>query len=725
MTGFLRIRHFLRKNGVLWLFPICLTVPTSLVAQSSGTGLANSAFFSAQRGFLNHIRSVPADSNIINRLSLFITTEADSIRQAILNDPALAEADKIKGIYSLVYFAEGLRENIKKQKSDVYDIPGAIGSYKSLLNVLLHGGNYSALLRPLSHQRTQLLANSFYKFKEHPRLKDIALYKRVASAPEHILSFVETNPSFRFTDSLLLFAAANDPARMASYIQKSKSGLKLIIRNKTNPYLRQIVLLSEHPNVADLLPFIAPLAEGKIRAEEIMETRLDVNQYFQLLINSLIAYNRDPNSGDMDFRTAIWRGVKDKAMSFYVKQINEMHNDPEAVRFASLKGLRPEALYYIMTSSETELYTSSYLGLYKRLMDYCKKNSTDSLFSFVKYDRFREFMRMAANYNTLSDFYGCLPNETAVELTQRYIGNLETDAYAGLGKAMDVADAFTALASNKEFSDLIKNQLRSNFERCQKGQEYLGVRLYNILLYVHALQDSTGRKQKFDIGNYETIKVKSLEDRNGQIVQQVLFYGDEDGMASFNNFTRLFSDSLQWNILDNEHWVTIQSKTQQPLIIYANKPLDHETEQDLRAQEALGSYLRKNAIQPVVLIHRGHSYHLQNTLKTLQPEVKLAILGSCGGYNNILSVASISPNAHIIVSKKIGTKLINDPMIEVINQCLLKKEELVWTEIWEELGNRFKKDAFTLNLFSEYIPPAKNLSLFVFKVFNFTMPAEL
>ncbi|MGE5108094.1 MAG: hypothetical protein ACM3H8_11150, partial [Sphingobacteriales bacterium] len=108
-----------------------------------------------------------------------------------------------------------------------------------------------------------------------------------------------------------------------------------------------------------------------------------------------------------------------------------------------------------------------------------------------------------------------------------------------------------------------------------------------------------------------------------------------------------------------------------------------------------------------------------NTLKRLQPSVKLAILGSCGGYNSILSVANISPDAQIIVSKKTGSKVINDPMIEVINGTLKNKKNLIWTEVWRKLTTRFSEDEFVLNIFNEYIPPAKNVSLFVLKLFNF------
>jgi hypothetical protein len=102
----------------------------------------------------------------------------------------------------------------------------------------------------------------------------------------------------------------------------------------------------------------------------------------------------------------------------------------------------------------------------------------------------------------------------------------------------------------------------------------------------------------------------------------------------------------------------------------------------------------------------------------MQPSVKLALLGSCGGYNSIISVANINPDAQIIVTKKTGSKSINDPVIEEINRTLLDKKDLVWSAVWENLEKRFMKNESALNLFNEYLPPGKNVSLFVLKLFN-------
>jgi hypothetical protein len=321
----------------------------------------------------------------------------------------------------------------------------------------------------------------------------------------------------------------------------------------------------------------------------------------------------------------------------------------------------------------------------------------------------------------LTDFLNKMPQDRASALINRFIYGIENDTNSGLEKAMDIADSFTGLDSAFVISDMIQQELHSNLSRCKSGQLFFGVRIYGILLQVFDLvkQQNSLNKLWTTLGNYEMLERKTLQNKNGEIVQVVLFYGDDDGIGSFNNFQKMFTDTNKWKISRNQNWATIRSVSDQPIVIYANRPLDAKEELDIKAQDSLFMFLKQESIEPVVLVHRGHSYHLANTLKRLTPSVRLAILGSCGGSNSAISIASINPDAQLIVSKKTGSKSVNDPVINAINETLLNKEDLSWPIIWEKLAARFSNDEVTRNLFNEYIPPGKNVSLFVLKLFNF------
>ena len=714
-TGFV----FMRKIAFSFLFLLFSLQPFSIVAQVYVPGEVVAILKEEQYRFQQYLNYISFDPNIIFRLTRFIDSEADSIQNVIITDTLLTDNEKLKALHSLVHFIRDLADKIAIEKIEIYYIPDALDSYKEILKALLCHKSLDEIIMPLGPGLCELLASTFREYDECALLDDMAIYKRVAASPNSILLYLERYPEFRFGDSLILIAAAHDPLKMASFLLRDRTGLEQKIRTNKNIYLQQIVLLAGDPNASELLPFIIPLAEKRITTEEILKKRMEVTAYFQLLVNTLIDEKRRPRDSSLIFQTALRNAIKEKALYFYANQLNELHSSADAIRFAAVRDLRLEDLYYVITSCEEELYTSSYLGLYRRLMKYFSIQTADSIFRQVKYDNFRTFIRLAANYNTLADFLSCMPLESAEAILALFIAGIESDKDSGLEKAMGIADSYAGLSSTA-ISEVIQKELQYNLNRCQSGQLYFGIRIYSILLQVFELvkqKDSLNKLWIF-LGDHEILKRRSLQNKNGEILELVLFYGDEDGIISFGNFLNLFRDEEKWKISKNEFWVTIRSFSDEPIVIYANLPLDNKLGMDMQAQDSLCAFLRQQSASPVILIHRGHSYHLSKTLTRLQPSVRLTILGSCGGYGSILSVTNISPDAQIILSKKTGSKFINDPMSEVINETLQNKNDLIWTEVWEKLAIRLRNDEFALDLFNDYIPPRKNVSQFVLKLFN-------
>ncbi len=667
--------------------------------------------------FLVSLRNISIDSAFVDPIARSIESELTGIYTYIRGRSRLSATEKEKASKSLVFFMKELGRLITEQKFELYDIPGALQSYKNILTALINHRPLSPLVAPLEPRSSQLMAAAFTQYKEYPYLNDVAIYKRVVSSPDYILQFLESKPGFRFTDSLILDVASHDPLKLASYLNHNDRGIQDQVRGTHNIYVQQIVTLSHDKNVSELLPFVTQIAERKLTAEEILEKRMDIHSYYQLLVNAL-----KESIGSSYFQNPLRNGIKQKALAFYVNPINELHNSSDAVRFASVKGLRPEDIYYVITSCGEELYTSSYLGLYKRLMEQFKNQPADSLFDIVKYDNFHLFVRMAANYNVLADFLSRISPEKARVIINRFVSGIENDTGTGLERAMDIADSFGALAATPELLEMIHEELLYNMRRCTAARQYPGMRIYNILLQVFELVNDKGKENVLwnKLGNYEILKRQDLVNKNGEITEVVLFYGDEDGVASFSNFLRLFTDTSKWKISKNDNWINIRSNTESPVNIYANRPLEIKTELDLKAQDSLFAFLGdQQSLEPVILVHRGHSYHLDKTLRRLTPSVKLAILGSCGGYNKALSIATINPDVQVIGSKKTGSKSINDPIIDVINEALVNKEDLIWPEVWKILAKRFSKDEGTLSLFNEYFPPANNLGLFVLKLYKY------
>ncbi|HEX7847590.1 MAG TPA: hypothetical protein VF476_17440, partial [Chitinophagaceae bacterium] len=460
-----------------------------------------------------NIKQSAIDSVITYPLSRFAESEINNIYSSITGDRALTALEKEKASQSLLFLVKELNQRITKERNEVYDVSGALIAYKNVLQVILYHRPFTQLVAAVGPRQSQVLAAAFSNYKEYQLLDDMAVYKRVASQPQFIMQFLETKPQFRFADSLVLLAATYDPARFAAYVNH-RSGLQSNIMEGQNPYLKQYFLLSEHKQASELLPFVIQITEKKLSTEDILQTRMDVTKYFQLLVNTIKETKASKDSSSI-FLNLLRRGIKEKSIAFYVNQVNDLHDAAEATRFASVKGLRPEDIYYIITSAGEELYTSSYLGLYKRLMENYKTQPADSLFELVQYDNFRTFMRLAANYNVLVDFLSSLSQEKAMLLIKRFIGGIEGDTDAGLEKAMDIADSFTGLETSPEMAGLMRSELQTNLKRCKNNHQYLGVRLYSILLQVF---DLVRKENNFNplwttLGNYEVLKRNVLEDK--------------------------------------------------------------------------------------------------------------------------------------------------------------------------------------------------------------------
>jgi hypothetical protein len=288
--------------------------------------------------------------------------------------------------------------------------------------------------------------------------------------------------------------------------------------------------------------------------------------------------------------------------------------------------------------------------------------------------------------------------------------------------AVDVADAYSSIyEKNKQLAANMLEEARQNYERCQLNGDPNGQKIYFIEKSLFESADSSNKtdiSKTLGIPPVYQVKYERLVDTAGRIVQQVFFYGDEDkdGQNSYSNFMTLFKNKADWIITDNPDFVTIKSAKGNPVWVFANKPLYGEDDPDAKAQQKLKEYLDKNGLEPTIYIHRGHSYHVKSSLEQITPTARIVILGSCGGYNNLNEVLSISSDAHIISSKQIGTRTVNEPILNAINTSLRNGRNIEWIPMWGELSRQFTGE--NKERFDDYIPPYKNLGAIFIKAYR-------
>lgn len=301
-----------------------------------------------------------------------------------------------------------------------------------------------------------------------------------------------------------------------------------------------------------------------------------------------------------------------------------------------------------------------------------------------------------------------------------FVAGLEQGSDDDLEDAVDVADAFGSITDPKLVT-FLKEEIKSNYERTYNSnnkESGKGVIVYGLLSTIFNSADNSNELsgQLSVIPPITYVPYESLKNAKGEVIVQTFFYGDEDGRSSFASFKTNFPEN-KWKSTSNKNWITFTSNGEHSMTVYANLPL--EEPKDEEAQKALQAYLAEKEIVPTVVIHRGHSYHLGGSLENLSPEVKIVMLGSCGGYHNLAQVLDKSPDANIISSKQVGSKSINEPIIRSIFDQILAGKDVDWIGTWSGLNTYFsKRGAQEKDLFSDYVPPNKNLGAIFIKAYR-------
>jgi hypothetical protein len=288
-----------------------------------------------------------------------------------------------------------------------------------------------------------------------------------------------------------------------------------------------------------------------------------------------------------------------------------------------------------------------------------------------------------------------------------------------LEDAVDVADSYGSITDSK-LQSFLMDQVKINYEKSLIEQDRRGEVIYNILqtLFRSALDSSINLSTALGIPPVYKVDFSSIADDSGRVVQQVFFYGDEDGIKSYNSFLGLFTNKPEWKISVSAEWVTITSTKGKLYSIYANRPLDYKKDLDQQAQQHLIEYLTKNKINPTFVVHRGHSYHLKYTIQQMMPSSRIVMLGSCGGYQNLAKILNINEDAHIISTKQVGSFSVNEPILRAINETIRNGKNVEWISLWQQITNSVKTDARATELLKDYVPPHKNLGAIFIKAYR-------
>jgi hypothetical protein len=392
-----------------------------------------------------------------------------------------------------------------------------------------------------------------------------------------------------------------------------------------------------------------------------------------------------------------------------VRVINDLHEESDAKRFASLSKFSASEIYTLMVYSEDEIYTSTFLGMYTRMMAKMDAESTYQFLYQNNFNQFRTFIKMCAGYNELNNFLSKMGEYEKQKLFAKLVEGIEK-ANDNLSSAVTIADTYGSIQSSGTKATFEQAILKYYEEIRYTDVE--AEKLYSIILSVFDIGGTSSNAALHDqMVNLKILPISRIY-KEGKNVQQHFFFDDPDGRTSYGHFISTFSNG-KWDILDKGTYVLLKSRSGMAIEIYANKPTS-----EYAGQDAIKAHFQETGRWPDVVVHRGHSYFASAAIESLTPNAEIVFLGSCGGYNNISQVLKYSPDAQIISSKQIGTMLVNDRLCLELNEVIRKGQDIVWDNLWATLDKKFADGSTADSRFQDYIPPHKNLGALLIKTYR-------
>ncbi|PCI25662.1 hypothetical protein COB57_00375 [Candidatus Peregrinibacteria bacterium] len=456
------------------------------------------------------------------------------------------------------------------------------------------------------------------------------------------------------------------------------------------------------------------------RGKEIIMTL--ALEYPFMSVSFLKAFNQIDVNWAQEIREAITR-VGDLVDT--LMHINDLHDSPDHIRYKSIEKSSVVDLYDMIVYGREEIYTSSYKELLKRFLKKLKDSNTDFL-SFIEAHDYRHlgvFFEAATSYGDIDKVILNISGMNRVkkiftEFLNKSISSKNTHNIVALTEVLlHTKNGELTQFLEKRSIDLYKNMSKNTIK------DAFGILLQYFFRYgkpssVHNAFFHSLDKNKYTIPDLTSVPSEDLFDQKGRNIQQYFFYNDADGHSTFQGFLARYQKDDQWTIDEgNKSFVLIQSTNKtngKQMLIYANRPgFDGYDNEEQDGVEDIQELMKTENMTPSVIVHRGHSYHVQKTIQHIPKNTKITSLGSCGGYQSFQSVLSKALGSHILATKGIGTKFINEPAFKVLNETILSGKDVIWSEVWKEIAdtpsvlNKYKhlKDD---PRFSLYISPDQN-----------------
>ena len=526
--------------------------------------------------------------------------------------------------------------------------------------------------------------------------EEILLYA-AQKEPDELFKKINDFKGKFYCKKILEECAINAPVSLKRYLYNPRETVNYILAYSNNPVIKKVFEINPKLGYhSKPLLLLDDVADGKLSVSQAVSISNNPNELFSSEVKII---SRPKYLG----KYSINREMRDYSLRF-IREINEKIATGAQQPFSSVENLGSAELYFLMLYGRDEVFTSTFNGLFNRFIQKLPKDNGEAFLASVNYNQFRDFLSLCANYGTLEEFLTKFSPEAKKKLLQSYVAKLETEK-DNLSSIVLVAEAISNLKDVTLLS-ILQEGIMKEYERVKTSKDQIGVAIYGVLASMvsgNATVDGAWYKkvsQQFKISPATMLSSATLFSEGPGCTEQMYFYNDDDGRSSFINFMNSYKNQNAWAVEDRNSYVRIYSRQQKTVEIFANKPGSEEN-----GIKAIGDYLKENKLVPTVIVHRGHSFHTESTLERIPLSTKLLFIGSCGGFYKIPIALENAPDAHIISTKQVGTKTVNDIMLYALNERIRNGKDIDWNEFWDRMHDKLGNNQY----FGDYVSPNKNL----------------
>jgi hypothetical protein len=372
---------------------------------------------------------------------------------------------------------------------------------------------------------------SMHMFKDDKEAVSVVYDNMVKLYPEEMMNKFSEFYDMEAAQSLMTALAPRQPNLILTYAT-STSAERTVVRKCQDPLVKTIVSIADNAkSPLRAITFLDDIHAGTLSIAQVNAMTADNANYYKSLVQQRIK----PGGSSMNKRV-LDRESKLMALE-YVRLMNELHDSPDPVRFKCLESLNPKEMYFLMVLCSDEIYTSTFVGTFNRMLAKMAPTKGDVFLKEIQMDKFRTFIRMSAGYNKLSHFLSTMEEPNRNVLMSTFVKNIDKNKDTDVEDAVDVADAFGSITDTKLLAYLM-DEIKEDYERTYQENNKRGVITYFLLhticrSIIDPESSSDELQTQLKVPPISYVPNQNILDNNGVVYQQVFFYGDEDGKASY------------------------------------------------------------------------------------------------------------------------------------------------------------------------------------------------